>query len=54
MIWDPENPAARIRNFGNFKESWENLPWQFAVSINKGNMNLDNFRRFTFEDINLP
>lgn len=54
LIWNPENPAARIRNFGNYKESWENLPWQFAVSINKGNMVVDNFRRFTFEDINLP
>ncbi len=54
MIWDPENPTSKIRYYGNFNEDWENLPWQFAVSINKGNLSIDNYRKFTFNTINLP
>jgi len=54
MIWDPENPGTKIRYFGNFNKEWENLPWQFAVSINKGNLSIDNYRKFTFNTINLP
>jgi hypothetical protein len=54
LIWDPENPATRIRYYGNYNENWENLPWQFTVSINKGSMYIDNYQRFSFDDINLP
>jgi hypothetical protein len=54
MIWDPENPESKIRYYGNFNEDWENIPWQFAVSINKGNLSIDNYRKFTFTNINLP
>ena len=54
LIWNPERPETRIRYFGNYKEGWENLPWHFAVSLNKGSVYIDNVRKFTFTDIKLP